>query len=132
MKFVQLIGRILFSLIFILSAFKDFSPATAGYAASQGVPLASIAVPLAGVISLLGGLSILLGYKAKTGAWLLVLFLVPVTVLLHAFWKIDDPAQYEVQYISFMKNLSLIGTALVIAYTGVGPLSFDKGWGSHK
>jgi hypothetical protein len=43
------------------------------------VPLASIAVPLSGVVAIAGGLSILLGYRAKLGAWLIVLFLIPVT-----------------------------------------------------
>jgi putative oxidoreductase len=29
--------------------------------------------------------SILLGYRAKLGAWLIVLFLIPVTLMLHKF-----------------------------------------------
>jgi uncharacterized membrane protein YphA (DoxX/SURF4 family) len=45
-------------------------------------------VPLAGVLSIVGGFSILLGYRAKVGAWLIVLFLIPVTVLMHKFWGI--------------------------------------------
>ncbi|WP_215217007.1 MULTISPECIES: hypothetical protein [Candidatus Rhabdochlamydia] len=35
-------------------------------------------VPFSGLLALVGGLSILLGYKARYGAWLLVIFLVPV------------------------------------------------------
>jgi putative oxidoreductase len=49
------------------------------------VPTASVAVPLSGIIALLGGLNILSGYKAKYGAWLIVLFVVPVTVMMHNF-----------------------------------------------
>src|SRR5947207_5187781 len=86
-----LLGRALFALIFILSAPGDFSQKTIGYAAHQGVPLAEIAVPLAGVLALAGGLSVLLGYRARVGAWLLILFLIPVTVLLHNFWAVADP-----------------------------------------
>src|SRR6516162_10056195 len=62
---VVLLGRIFFSLIFVLAGPNHFSKQTIAFAASQGVPLASIAVPLSGVIAILGGLSILLGYRAK-------------------------------------------------------------------
>jgi len=34
-----------------------------------------------GVVAIAGGLSILLGYRAKLGAWLIVLFLIPVTLI---------------------------------------------------
>lgn len=74
-----MIGRILFSLIFVIASLGHFSKATIGFAAAQGVPLAWLVVPLSGILSLLGGLTVMLGYRAKWGAWLLVLFLVPVT-----------------------------------------------------
>jgi putative oxidoreductase len=126
MKYVALLGRILFAFIFLGSAFGHFSAGTIGYAASEGVPLASVLVPLSGIISLVGALSIVLGYKAKWGAWLLVAFLVPVTFMLHQFWGIADPMVHQTQYIMFMKNISMIGAALFFAYTGTGPLSLDN------
>ena len=54
MKYTVLFGRILFSLIFVVTFLGHFSEQVIGYAASQGVPLASITVPLSGVIALLG------------------------------------------------------------------------------
>jgi len=96
------------------------------YAASKGVPLASIAVPLSGIISLAGGLSIALGYRAKRGGWLIVLFLVPVTVMMHNFWAMTDPNMAQMQQIMFMKNVSMLGAALLIAHFGSGPLSVDN------
>jgi putative oxidoreductase len=66
-----------------------------------------------------------LGYHAKTGAWLLVLFLVPVTLAMHNFWDVPDPAAAQIQQIMFTKNLALLGCALFIAYFGSGPLSLD-------
>jgi len=62
---VVLLGRFLFVLIFLMFGPRHFSPQTIGYAASQGVPLASILVPLSGVLALVGGLSILLGYAQR-------------------------------------------------------------------
>jgi putative oxidoreductase len=120
-----LLGRFFFVLIFLLSGPNHFSKQTIAYAASQGVPLASVAVPLSGLIALLGGLSILLGYRAKIGAWLIVLFLVPVTLLLHKFWGISDPTIAQMQMIMFMKNVSILGGALLISQFGAGPFSLD-------
>jgi putative oxidoreductase len=122
---VVLLGRFLFALIFLMSGPNHFSKQTIAYASSQGVPLASLAVPLSGIIAILGGLSILFGYRAKIGAWLIVLFLVPVTVMLHKFWGIADPAQVQMQMIMFMKNVSMLGGALLISQFGAGPLSLD-------
>jgi putative oxidoreductase len=132
MKYVVLIGRVLFSAIFILTIMSHFKYETVIYAASQGVPLASFLVPLSGVIAITGGLSILLGYKAKIGAWLIVLFLIPVTYYMHAFWKIEEAMHAQIQMANFMKNLSLLGAALMISYFGSGPCSLDTMNSSNK
>jgi putative oxidoreductase len=123
--FVVFLGRFLFALIFLLSGPNHFSKQTIAYAASQGVPLASLAVPFSGLLALIGGLSILLGYRAKIGAWLIVLFLVPVTLMLHKFWGISDPAIAQMQMINFIKNVSMLGGALLISQFGAGPFSLD-------
>jgi putative oxidoreductase len=125
MPYAVLIGRILYSAIFVTSLFSHFAPQMAGYAAQAGVPLAWLLVPLSGVLAGVGGLSILLGYRAKIGAWLIVLFLVPVTLTMHNFWAVADPMAAQLQLAMFMKNLSILGGALLIAYFGAGPLSLD-------
>jgi putative oxidoreductase len=120
-----LLGRFFYVLIFLLAAANHFSKQTISYAAAQGVPLASVAVPLSGIIALAGGLSILLGYRAKTGDWLIVLFLVPVTLMMHKFWTVHDPMMAQTQMVMFMKNVALLGAALLITQFGSGPLSLD-------
>jgi len=125
MRYVALAGRVFYSVIFVAASFAHFSQQTIAYAAHAGVPLAAVAVPLSGLIALAGGLSILLGYRARIGAWLLVVFLVPVTLMLHAFWAVHDSVAVQVQEAMFMKNLSMLGGALVFAYFGAGPLSLD-------
>jgi len=122
---VVVLGRFLFALIFLMAGANHFNKQTIGYAASQGVPLAAIAVPLSGVLAIAGGLSILLGYRAKLGAWLIVLFLVPVSFMMHKFWTVQDPMMAQVQMILFMKNVSMLGGALLISHFGAGPLSLD-------
>ncbi len=126
MNYVVLLGRIIYVAIFLMAVPGHFSAGTIGYAASMGVPMASISVPLSGLIALAGGLSILLGYRAKWGAWLIVLFLVPVTFMMHKFWGLTDPNAAQMQQIMFMKNMSMLGAALMIAHFGSGPLSLDN------
>ena len=120
-----LLGRFLYVLIFLMAAPSHFSKRTIAYAATQGAPLASLAVPLSGIIALAGGLSILLGYRAKIGAWLIVLFLVPVTLIMHRFWTVHDPVMAQTQMVMLMKNLAILGGALLISQFGAGPLSLD-------
>jgi putative oxidoreductase len=126
MNYLVLAGRILYALIFIMAGPGHFSANSIAYAASKGVPLASIAVPLSGIMAFAGGLSIALGYRAKWGGWLIVLFLVPVTIMMHNFWAMTDPAMAQLQQVMFMKNLSMLGAALLIAHFGSGPLSLDS------
>lgn len=120
------VGRFFFSLIFILSGFRHFSSELISYAASAGVPMAQVFVPVSGVLAIVGGLSVLLGYHARMGALLLLLFLVPVTFSMHAFWTISDPQQSQMQMAHFMKNLSLIGASFFIFFMGSGPFSIEK------
>jgi putative oxidoreductase len=117
---------LLFVLIFLMAGPRHFLSATAAYAASQGVPLASIAVPISGVLAIAGALSILLGYRARLGAWLIVLFLLGVTPMMHNFWAVSDPMMHQMQLIMFMKNLSMMGGALIISQLGSGPWSLDS------
>ena len=125
MKIILLIGRILFSLNFIMAIASHFSAAGVGYAQMMHVPMAGFLVPLSGVMAVVGGISVLIGYKAKWGAWLLVLFLIPVTFMMHAFWNVTDQMMMQMQMAIFMKNMAMLGAALMIAYFGAGPMSID-------
>jgi putative oxidoreductase len=125
MKYIPLVARILYAPLFIMSLMSHFSAASVGYATAQGVPMASFLVPFSGIMAGIGGLSILIGYKAKWGAWLLVLFLVPVTIMMHNFWAVKDPMMMQMQMAFFIKNFALVGTALLFVYFGAGPLSID-------
>jgi putative oxidoreductase len=119
-------GRVFFSLIFILSGIKHFTQSSIDYGASKGVWMPEFMVPAAGVLAVLGGLSIAFGYKTNWGALLIVAFLVPVTLVMHNFWTLDDPMQRMMQKTMFMKNLSMLGGAMLIAYYGAGAYSLDE------
>src|SRR5690242_2759333 len=80
------LGRVLFAAIFIMSSFGHITGKATAYAAQAGVPMASVLVPLSGIIALAGGAMIALGFHARIGALLLIIFLVPVTLWMHDFW----------------------------------------------
>jgi putative oxidoreductase len=123
---IVLLGRICFALIFLLSGPRHFMGQTIAYAASQGVPLASILVPISGALAVLGALSIIIGYQAKLGAWLIVIFLLCVTPMMHKFWAVADPMAQQIQMVMFLKNVSMLGGALLITQLGAGPFSLDS------
>jgi len=132
MKYLLIAGRILFSLIFLFTSFGLFKAQTIAFATMKGVPFASILVPFSGIMELVGGLSILIGYRAKTGAWLLVAFLIPVTFTFHQFWTIQDAFAMQAEMASFLRNISMLGAALMIAYFGSGEFSLDGALKNRK
>jgi len=125
LSYLALAGRQLFAVVFILASAGHFTAAGIASAAQQGVPMPGLLVPVSGVIALAGGLSLLLGYRTRLGAWLLVVFLVPVTLMMHAFWTVSDPAMFLIQLTLFVRNLMMLGAALFIARAGAGSLSLD-------
>ena len=119
MDVVFLVGRILFAMVFLFSGSTiHLLRARQGieYARMYNVPAAELTVPLSGVIAVVGALSVVLGVWGDLGALLIVVFLAPVALLMHAFWKETDPQQQANQMAHFMKNVSMIGGALVLFY----------------
>jgi putative oxidoreductase len=125
MRYLVALGRLFYSLIFLLAGFGHFTHQEIAYAAAQGIPIAGVLVPASGIMAIVGGLSILLGFYGKLGAWLLVLFLVPVTLTMHNFWAVKDPMMQQIQMAMFLKNISMLGSALFFTQIGTGPLSLD-------
>ena len=126
MRMLYPAGRVLFVLIFLTAAPRHFMHEGIAHAAARGVPAAGILVPLSGVMAIVGGLSVALGYRSRWGAWMLVAFLLPVTLMMHAFWKMRDPAEAHIQQAMFAKNVSMLGGALLITQFGAGRISVDE------
>ena len=126
MRYLVALGRLFYSLIFVVAGFGHFTHQEIAYAAAQGIPIAGVLVPASGIMAIVGGLSILLGFHGKLGAWLLVLFLLPVTLTMHNFWAVKDPMMQQIQMAMFLKNFSMLGAALFFAQIGTGPLSLDS------
>jgi len=118
---VVLIGRILLVLIFLNSGIGKIGKfeMTAQYMAKFGISYPNFFLLGAIVFELLGSLTVILGYYARLGALLLILFLIPTTLIFHTDFA--DP----LQMVQFMKNLSMLGGCLVLLGLGPGRWSLD-------
>ncbi len=121
-----LIGRIIFGGYFIYNGVNHFIGfgMMSQYAKMKGVPFPAIAQGMTGLMLLLGGLSIVFGIYPFVGIVLLVAFLVPVSLMMHNFWKLEDPQLRMADKINFTKNMALLGAVLmVLAIPSPWPLS---------
>lgn len=122
------LARLMIVTIFLLSAVGNKIPQFNGVAehmASEGVPMPHAMLAGAIVFLLAGSASVLLGYKARIGASLLLVFLILATCFFHDFWTFEG-AERQAQMIQFMKNLSLMGTMLFLMANGSGAGSIDS------
>lgn len=122
--FTDLLGRVLLSFIFLYEAYDSlkYAKATKAVMASYGLNWRQdLLLYGAGTFLVLGGLMVLLGYRARLGAFLLLLYWLPVTIIVHGFWK--HPAStdlYRWEAIMFMKNIAIAGGLFMIMANGTG------------
>jgi len=122
-----LAGRILLALIFVISGYNKLVgfDGTVGYIASKGLPLPQLAAAAAIAIELVGGVLLVIGWQARWAATAIFLFLIPTTLIFHAFWA-APAANLQMETIQFMKNLCILGGMLYVMAFGAGPLSVDN------
>lgn len=140
-NFVSFLGRICFSIIFILAGINKIMhwDASEQYFVNQMLdvfsksynqgwsqplfdrimPMAPTLLVLGTIAELGGGLLILLGIQVRLGAVILCLFLIPSTLLFHNFWAVEGNEQ-QIQMIMFLKNLCIFGGSLLLLAFGKG------------
>jgi putative oxidoreductase len=126
-QYGPLCGRILITAIFLVSGYHKIVgfAAVSGMLAKMGMPFPDLLTVGAIVFELGGSLMVLLGWNARWGALLLVIFTIPATLMFHNFWAMG-PAEYQNQLIHFQKNLAIIGGLLYVMVMGPGPYSLKK------
>ena len=122
-----LFGRLMLGYIFVVAGYGKIAgfAGTAKYMASKGMPLIEPLLVGTIIIELVGGLMLAVGWKARWAAWAFFLWLIPVTLVFHAYWAVS-PEQVMAQTIQFQKNLAIMGGMLYVALMGPGRLSLDK------
>jgi putative oxidoreductase len=124
---LSVLSRVMIAMIFLMSAVGNKIPKfndVANLMASEGVPLPQIALAGAIVFLVAGSLSVIAGFKTRSGAAMLLVFLVLATYFFHDFWNFQGQEQ-QLQMIQFMKNISLMGTMLFLIANGPGAMSVD-------
>jgi putative oxidoreductase len=114
-KAIYPVGRLLLGSLFFISGINKILAFSyvAGWMASSGVPASSLLLVVTIAIEVLGGLLLMIGYQPRLAAIVLALFLVPVTLVFHAFWS-ADAANYQNQLTQFLKNLAILGGMLLV------------------
>lgn len=127
MELLFLLGRIIFGGYFVMNGYNHLTKSgmMAGMVSSKNFPAPQAIVLLTGVQLVLGGLSIVLGISPQIGSWLLILFLVPVAFVMHAFWSEKDEQAKMIQMLFFMRNMALAGALLMISTIQNWPLSLQ-------
>ncbi|MCI0401083.1 MAG: DoxX family protein [Gammaproteobacteria bacterium] len=123
-QFGPLVGRVLLAGLFIIAGVEKLMgfDGTAAVMASKGLPMVNLLLVATILIELGGGLLIALGWQARWGALAIFLFIIPVTLVFHAFWTFEG-AEHTQQVHSFLKNLAIMGGMLYIMAAGSGPYS---------
>ncbi|MEM9624423.1 MAG: DoxX family membrane protein [Pseudomonadota bacterium] len=115
-------ARLLFTALFFLSGVTHFTniPYYVGLM-PEIFPFPVFWVLVSGVVELAAAGMILFNWRPRLGGWLLILFLIPVTVVVHGYEMLyaEDEAMRAIQQASFIKGFALIGAALLITQTSV-------------
>jgi putative oxidoreductase len=119
---IGITARILFTLIFFLSGITHFT-SMQGYINLMPavIPWRAFWVTISAVVELVGAAMVLFNYRPRLGAWLIVLFLIPVTIVVHGTAMMSDPSPVmrAINVSFFLKGLAMIACALFITQSGV-------------
>lgn len=117
---MDLAGRILIALIFVIAGYDKIGgyEATQAYMAATGVP--SGLLPLVILTELGGGLLIIFGLFTRYAAFALAGFSILSGILFHG--DSADP----MQQILLLKNVAMAGGFLFLVVHGAGPISLDR------
>ncbi|MDA9431479.1 DoxX family protein [Bradyrhizobium sp. CCBAU 51627] len=123
-----LVGRILLAWVFVGSAYgalTNFS-GSVGYFRSLNVPVPQLFTIITVTLEILMSVGLILGIGTRYCAILVLLFVLSATAIAHRYWEYPVGPQQIGQYNNFLKNMSILGGALLILVTGGGRFSLDR------
>ena len=120
-------ARVLMSIIFLLNGLNLVSQSLAAHEmAVHGVPITLIPAMMfaAQALQLVASIGLIFGIYPRVSALALLLFLIPATLMAHAFWQVAGTPMYTVQLINFLKNLCMAGGLVFVASAKDQPALF--------
>jgi putative oxidoreductase len=121
---IAVTGRVLFTLIFFLSGLTHFTELNRYVALMPAaIPFRAFWVVISAVVELIGAAMIVSNRYPRLGAWLIVVFLIPVTITVHGVGMVTatDVDMRNIQTSFFLKGITMAGAALLITQLGVKP-----------
>jgi len=119
---IALTGRIMYTLIFFLSGITHFT-SMGDYVALMpaAIPFRAFWVAISGVVELIGATMVVSNNYPRLGAWLIAIFLVPVTITVHGVGMVSaaEAQMRAIQTSFFLKGVTMTGAALLITQFGV-------------
>jgi putative oxidoreductase len=130
---VLLIGRILLGWIFVISAWGKLGNISGftGYLTNLKVPAPGFWAWIGAIVEFVAGAALILGVGTRYAALLAIVFVVVATALAHRYWEYPA-AQRQNQLNHFLKNLAIMGGALLLFVTGAGRFSLDAVLGRKR
>ena len=122
------IGRMVIAWFFLSEAWERLTnfDATVTLMRMQHIPAAPALLVIALCAMVLGSLSLVLGLQIRHGAMLLFGFTVVVSVLMHAWWTLQNPIDRAADYDIFIRNMAIAGGLLMLVGVGAGPFAIDN------
>ncbi len=129
--YMDLIGRILMSIIFYFEAYDKIFYMTPTKATMTEWSITwnqNLLIYGSGFCLILGATLILIGYRSGLGAFLILLYWIPLTFILDKFWEIpltDHETRRSVA-LHFMKNIAIAGGLLLLLVNGSARFSIKR------
>jgi putative oxidoreductase len=120
-NWLPFLGRVLMCALFLKSTYgKIENPAElATKLAEKAMPLPDLLAWVVIAMELIFTVMILVGFKTRLAAFGLIIWLLPVTFVMH-------PPNDDKQLGAFMKNMAIIGGLIFIARSGAGEWAVEK------
>ncbi|WP_407119337.1 DoxX family protein [Bradyrhizobium sp. LMG 9283] len=118
-----LIGRILLAWVFVGSAYGALTNfnGSVSYFRSLNLPVPQLFTMTTVMLEILISTGL-----TRYCAILVLLFVFAATAIAHRYWEYPAGPQQIGQYNNFLKNISILGGALLILVTGGGRFSVDR------
>ncbi len=129
--YMDLLGRALISVIFYFEAYDKIFYMTPTKASMTALGITwnqNLLIYGSGFCLILGATLILLGYRSGFGAFLILLYWIPLTIILDKFWEIplSDHETRRSVALHFMKNIAITGGLLLLFVNGSGRFSVKR------
>jgi putative oxidoreductase len=128
-RYAIVAGRILVAAIFLMTGLNIIGQAVAMHEmAAKGIPagLIPILIDTGRALQLIAGTGLIFGVYPRISALALLLFLIPATIIGHAFWETIGTPLYPAQLINFSKNLCMAGGLIFIMATKSQPVLLPR------